>query len=165
MQRAAGHESEDISLALNNLGMCYVRSGKYLEAQPSEPQDFFYATILNNIAELRLGLGNDDEALRLCEESLQLRERIGNPEKLGRSYITMATVLARRGDGTRAEEFFTKALGNRESVYGVEHPELILTLRRYSDWLKSQARADEAAAMDSRIANICRRYDIPITRT
>jgi tetratricopeptide (TPR) repeat protein len=177
MQRAAGHGGEDTSLALNNLGMCYVRSGKYFEAQPlleqalayeqglSERQDFFYATILNNIAELQLGLGNNDEALRLCQEALELREKIGNPEKLGRSYITMATVLARQGEGARAEEFFKKALGNRESVYGLEHPELILTLRRYSDWLKSQGHADESAMMESRIADVCRRYEIPISRT
>jgi len=58
-----------------------VRSGKYLEAQPlleqalaceqslSERQDFFYATILNNIAELQLGLGHTDEAYRLCQEA------------------------------------------------------------------------------------------------
>jgi len=135
------------------------------EQSLSERQDFFYATILNNIAELQLGLGNTDEAYRLCQEALQLREKIGNPEKVGRSYITMAAVLARQGEGARAEEFFTKALGNRESVFGGEHPELILTLRRYSDWLKSQGRADESAATRNRIADICRRFNIPISRT
>ena len=164
------------TLALNNLGITYVRSGKYSEAQPlleqalaaeersSDRQDFFYATILNNVAELRLGQGDLDDAFRLCDEGLQLREQIGNPEKLGRSYITMATVLARRGQNGEAEKFFAKALGNREAVFGAEHPELLLALRRYSEWLALQGRHDQAAAMQRRIVDICTRYDIPTNR-
>jgi tetratricopeptide (TPR) repeat protein len=80
MQQAAGPDSDELSLALNNLGMCYVRAGRYAEAQPllepalafeekrSPREHFFYATILNNMAELKLGLGKLDEAFRLCQE-------------------------------------------------------------------------------------------------
>lgn len=176
MQQATGPDSADLSLALNNLGMCYVRACRYLDAQPlldqalafeekrSPREDFFYATVLNNMAELKLGLGELDEAFRLCQAGLDLRESIGNPEKLGRSYITMAAVRARRGEQEPAEEFFMKALYNRESVYGPEHPELLLTLRRYSEWLKSLGRAEQAAALESRLELICARYDIPVNR-
>jgi hypothetical protein len=76
----------------------------------------------------------------------------------------MATVRARRGEQQTAEEFFVKALCNRESVYGPEHPELLPTLRRHSEWLKSQGRAEEAAAMESRLELVCARYDIPVNR-
>lgn len=176
MQQAPGQDASDISLALNNLGICYVRAGRYQEAQPlleqalaieaacSPREEFFYATILNNVAELMLGLGEIDEGLRLCEEGLALRESIGNPEKLGRSYITKASLLSHCGKSQETEQFFQKALSNRESVYSTEHPELILTLVRYSEWLKSQARPDEAAALDARIAVICDRYSIPRSR-
>ena len=176
MQRTVGRDDEDLSLALNNLGITYVRSGKFSEAQPlleqalaaeqrsSDRQDFFYATILNNMAELWLGLGNLDDAFRLCAEGLRLREEIGNPEKLGRSYVTMATALARRGQNGQAGEFFAKALRNREEVFGAEHPELLLTLRRYREWLELQGHDDQAAAMQGRIVDICTRYDIPTSR-
>jgi hypothetical protein len=63
----------------------------------------------------------------------------------------MATVCARRGEQQMAEEFLVEALCNRESVYGREHPELLLTLRRYSEWLKAQGRAEDAAALESRL--------------
>jgi tetratricopeptide (TPR) repeat protein len=175
MQRAVGPDSEEVSLALNNLGMCYVRAGRFPDAQQlleqalafekkrSPREDFFYATVLNNMAELKLGLGKLDEALQLCQEGVELRESIGNPEKLGRSYITIAAVDAGRGEQQPAEEFFVKALHNRENVYGPEHPELLLTLRRYSEWLKSQGRAGDAAALERRLALICARYDIPVS--
>ena len=116
------------------------------------------------MAELWLGLGNLDTALRLCDEGLRLREEIGNPEKIGRSYVTMATVLARRGQNGQAGEFFAKALRNREEVFGSEHPELLLTLRRYGQWLESQGHCNRAAAMLGRIVDICTRYDIPTSR-
>jgi tetratricopeptide (TPR) repeat protein len=176
LQQAAGPESDELSLALNNLGMCYVRAGRYAEAQPlleqalafeenrTPREDFFYATVLNNMAELKLGLGKLDEAFLLCQAGLELRESIGNAEKLGRSYITMASVHAGRGEQQTAEESFVKALCNRESVYGSEHPELLLTLRRYSDWLKSQGRAQEAAVLEGRLELVCARYDITVNR-
>ena len=176
MQRADACDDEDLSLALNNLGITYVRSGKFLEAQPlleralaaeqrsSNRQDFFYATILTNMAELWLGLGNPDDAFRLCDEGLRLREEIGNPEKLGRSYVTMAAVLARMGKNDQAGEFFAKALCNREEVFGAEHPELLLTLRRYSEWLGLQDHDELAAEMQDRIVDICTRYEIPTNR-
>ena len=159
-----------------NLGMCYVRAGRYAEAQPlldqalvlerkrSPREDFFYATILNNMAELKIGLGELDEAFRFCQEGLEIRDSIGNPEKVGRSYVTMASVRARRGEQEAAQEFFVKALRNRESVYGPEHPELLLTLRRYAEWLRSRKYAEEAAALESRIELICTHYKIPLNR-
>ena len=176
MQRAVGRDDEDLSLALNNLGFTYVRSGKFSEAQPlleqalaaeqrsSNCQDFFYATILNNMAELWLGLSNLDDAFRLCDEGLRLREEIGNPEKLGRSYVTMAAVLARMGKNDQAGEFFAKALCNREEVFGAEHPELLLTLRRYREWLGLQGHDEQATEMQDRIVDICTRYEIPTNR-
>jgi tetratricopeptide (TPR) repeat protein len=169
-----GLGSDGLSLAMNNLGLCYVRMRRYAEAKPlleqalaiegrsSQREDFFYATILNNLAELELGFENLDEANRLCREGLNLRESIGNPEKLGRSYVTMAMVCALRGEHEAAEEFFIKALRNREDVYGLDHPELLLTLRRYSEWLKTRGRADEGVALDVRIGLICGHYRISI---
>jgi tetratricopeptide (TPR) repeat protein len=176
VQQTDGSDSDSLSLALNNLGMCYVRAGRYAEAQPlieqaialertrSPREDFFYATILNNMAEIKLGVRELDEALRFCQEGLEYRESMGNPEKLGRSYITMAAVRAHRGEHEAAEEFFVKALRNRESVYGLEHPELLLTLKRYRDWLTSQGRTEECAVMEGRLHVVCARYDIPIDR-
>jgi tetratricopeptide (TPR) repeat protein len=173
VRQTDGPDSDSLSLALNNLGMCYVRAGRYAEAQPlleqaialertrSPREDFFYATILNNMAELKLGVRELDEALRFCQEGLEYRESIGNPEKLGRSYITMAAVQAHRGEHEAAEEFFVKALRNRESVYGLEHPELLLTLKRYGDWLTSQGRREEGAVIEERLQLVCARYDIP----
>lgn len=171
-EKALGADNPELSLIYNNLGFCYVRWGRYTEAQPlleralelekrsAESENFFYATILNNLAELHLGRDNLDRAEKLCEEGLEIRERIGNPEKTGRSYITMASILLKKEEYARSEEFFKLALANRETVYSSDHPELIKTLERYIELLKTTGRKDEATQMEGRIEAIRAKYSI-----
>jgi tetratricopeptide (TPR) repeat protein len=171
-EKALGSNDPELSLNYNNLGMLYVRWGWYKEAQPlleralkletgsSEPEDFFYATILNNLAELFLGLGDLDKAEKLCKEGLEIRVRINNPEKTGRSYITMATILLKQGEYARSEELFELALANREAVYGSNHLELIQTLTRYTELLKTTGRNDKAIEMEDRIEAIKAKYSM-----
>jgi tetratricopeptide (TPR) repeat protein len=171
-EKALGTDNSELALNFNNLGMFYVRWGRYAEAQPlleralelekgaAELTDFFYATILNNLAELHLGLGNYVAAEDLCIEGLEMREQIGNPEKTGRSYITMAAILHRKGDYTDSDTFFRKAVENRELVYGSEHPELLHTLKRYVELLQSTGRDEAAGLIQSRIEAIRTKYSI-----
>jgi hypothetical protein len=97
----------------------------------------------------------------LCTEALQIRERIGNPEKTGRSYITMGAVLLEKGDHSGSETFLKRAIANRKDVYGVDHPELLLALSRYAALLGKVGRADEEAPVRERIVQICQRHSIP----
>jgi tetratricopeptide (TPR) repeat protein len=173
VQQACGADSCELSLNLNNLGMLYVRQGQYhkaralleraldLERKSPNREEFFEATILNNLAEMWLGLGDVATAETLCGQALEARERIGNPEKTGRSYITMGGILLRKGDLARSETFLQKAITNREQVYSAEHPELLLPLTRYAALLQTVGRAGEEASARGRIVRICERHSIP----
>lgn len=169
-----GEDNPDLALAYNNLGLLYVRCDKLLKAQSileralelynKSPQneEFFYAIIINNLAELHLGLGNYSLVEKLCLESLNIRERIGNPEKTGRSYTTMGMIKFKIGELDIAEEFFKKAITNREVVFGIEHPELIIVLVRYIEMLINTNRQYEAGLLKDRLNSIKKKYRISI---
>jgi tetratricopeptide (TPR) repeat protein len=172
-ENAHGADNSELALPYNNLGTFYVRWSQYAEARPllqkaqpllekaleleknsSEPEEFFYALILNNMAELYLGFGDYDKAELLCRTGLEIRERVDNPEKTGLSYITLASILLKKGEYDRSEEYFKLALANRETVYGSDHPELIKTLERYIEFLNTIGRDEEATQMQQRIEAI-----------
>ena len=172
-EKAVGNnEADDLALPLNNLGMLYVRLERYQEALPlleraleieknsTDYEDFFYATILNNLAELHIGLKNYDSAEEICTEGLKMREEIGNPEKTGLSYITMATILLNKKEYSKSEEFFKKAISNRELVYNEKHPQLLLTLKRYRNLLLAINRVSDAHEIERRIEEIRSKYSI-----
>jgi len=155
--------------------MLYVKQGRFTEARPllekalsleprsPEREEFFEATVLNNLAEMHLGLRDLATAETLCAETLRIRERIGNPEKTGRSYITMGAVLFEKGELSGSEAFLKRAVANREEVYGVNHPEFLLPLSRYATLLKAAGRFDEEVRVRERISEISGRYSIPST--
>lgn len=172
LKLAGEDESEDVAFALNSVGVIYTKLERYLEALPimerafkiakdfPDDLDFFYAVILNNLAELHIGLGNYDQAEQLCKEGLEMREKIDNPEKTGLSYNTMATILFHKKEYFKSEDFFKKSIANREFVYNESHPQLLLTLKRYRNLLLAMNRLQDAQKIKERIDNICLKYSI-----
>jgi tetratricopeptide (TPR) repeat protein len=163
LQTAFGDEHPDLALTWNNLGMVYVRMEKFEAARPSlynalelvektkKEEEPFYALILNNIGELHIGLGQYKEAQKFVSRSLAMREKISNPEKLLRSYNTVAWLMYKTGDMKESEQYFIKALSYAENIFGAEHPELIIILRRYSEYLLANNRNDEAESFQKRL--------------
>jgi tetratricopeptide (TPR) repeat protein len=149
-------DDSDLVLPLNNLGMLYVRMGRFEMAAPlidralalwreTDDQAFFTALLLNNKAEVLIGLGRYDEALEFAERALNMRERIGNLEKTARSYNTLAFLYFKLRRYADADAMFVKAIEAKEQVHGVQHTELIGTLERYAEFLSAEDRESEAA--------------------
>lgn len=166
LQHVLGDEHRDLALNCNNLGMVYLRMEKFEKARPylnralqvaektKKEDDPFYALVLNNVGELQIGLGNYVDAEKFARRSLEIREKINNPEKTMRSYNTVAWLQYKTGDMQQAERYFLKALSYAENVFGGEHPELILMLSRYADYLLSSNRNEEAGVIKQRVAQI-----------
>jgi len=166
LQHVFGDEHPDLAMNCNNLGMIYLRMEKFETARPylnralelaeksKKEDDPFYALVVNNVGELHIGLGNYVDAEKFARRSLEIREKINNPEKTLRSYNTVAWLLYKTGDMQQAEHYFLKAMSYAENVFGVEHPELIIILRRYSDYLLTNNRNEEAGGIKRRLGHI-----------
>ena len=168
-----GTDNPELALSYNNLGLFYVRTRDFgkaqfhlekaleLEKKLTKRNEFFYAIIINNLAELYLGLGNFILAESFCLEALDIRERIGNLEKTGGSYNTMAMIQFKLGNSIASESLFKKALLNREIVYGALHPGLIIVLVRYIEMLEDSNRSIEAKILQDRLTEIRSVFKIP----
>lgn len=96
----------------------------------------------------------------MAQRSFDIREKIGNPKKTVRSYVTMATILYQQGDMGAAEIFFKKALAIKEELYGKEHPELIHLLISYLPFLESNHRTEEWRQMNEQLQTVLSKYAI-----
>jgi tetratricopeptide (TPR) repeat protein len=160
-------------LHLNNLGVVFSRMGKCAMAErllkqaedlakkASEDHLYMYAVVLNSLAELYLKQGRIKDAQAAGKSSLVLRERIGNPEKLARSLVTLGEIESRKGNYGQAETWFTRALNLKGEVHGPEHPDLIPALIRYSRLLYKQGRSQEARDLEIRAEHIRSRFGLP----
>jgi tetratricopeptide (TPR) repeat protein len=163
----AAHDPDDSDLALplNSLAGLYTRMGRFEAAAPlidralavwSETNDeiFFTAVLLNTKAEVLIGLERHDEALEPAEESLRIREQVGNLEKTARSYQTLAYLYFKLGRHEPAARMFEKAIEAKEKVHGGEHAELVATFERHAEFLSAIDRNEEAAVARARAESI-----------
>jgi tetratricopeptide (TPR) repeat protein len=160
-------------LYLNNLGNLYVRMSKCKMAESllnqaeaiarNAPDDrlYMYAVVLNGLAELHLKRAQLREAEHVCRRSITLREKIGNPEKTARSYVTLGEIQHRSGDDQSAEESLRRALALKLNVHGFEHPDLIVTLRRCAGVLRARHKIQEALDLENRADRIRERFNLP----
>jgi tetratricopeptide (TPR) repeat protein len=161
------------ALHLNNLGHLYVRMGRCARAMPllkkaeeitqGASADYLYmrAVVLNSLAELHLKMGNLTEAESECRRSLSIRQKIGNPEKLARSFVTLGEIQGKQGNHKTAEDSFIRALRLKSEVHGIEHPELIPVLMRYARLLSRVGRVERALELESRAERIRLRFELP----
>jgi tetratricopeptide (TPR) repeat protein len=171
-RQVLSQDDSQYMLHLNNLGRLYVEIGRCKSAtllleeslkiaeMASEEHLFMYAVVLNNVAELYLKLGQLSEAEDACIRSLRMREGIGNPEKLARSFVTLGEIKRRQRDPS-AEDWFTRALDLKSEVHGADHPDLLPLLKRYARLLYAQERLQEALELERRAQQIQSRFDLP----
>ena len=104
----------------------------------------FLSTVLGQIAELAIELGDDDEALRLADESeaAASREDVASQFLIG---MTRARVLAKRGELATAEPLAREAVARVDTTdFLVMRGEARLGL---AEVLQAAGRRDEAAAV------------------
>ena len=97
----------------------------------------------------------------VCRRSITLREKIGNPEKTARSYVTLGEIQHRSGDDQSAEESLRRVLALKLNVHGFEHPDLIVTLRRCAGVLRARHKIQEALDLENRADRIRERFNLP----
>ncbi|MEW5734114.1 MAG: tetratricopeptide repeat protein [Thermodesulfobacteriota bacterium] len=79
-----------------------------------------YAAICNNLAGLSASLGNTAHALDLWEESLAIKNEIGDPHGKATTLGNMAEIIAQQGEVGRAMELWQESLKLEEQIGDVQ---------------------------------------------
>ncbi|HMB28776.1 MAG TPA: tetratricopeptide repeat protein, partial [Blastocatellia bacterium] len=138
--------------------------GRYLEAvtyaqaavkdaEAFGPQDSRLATSLHNAGELYTRLERYDEAERLLQRALSIREKVLENAETARTICALGKLNHSRGNRDKAERLYRQSLAIREKVLGRDHPDVAESLSGLAGVL-SLKRIDEAAALARRSLSI-----------
>ncbi|HUS05063.1 MAG TPA: tetratricopeptide repeat protein [Bryobacteraceae bacterium] len=136
----------------------YFQTGNYAEAEQElravlpNLEGTNLATVLNDLGMVRAALGNLEEARRLLEDSLSVRQQTSaapGPDG-GRTFGNLALVRFRQGDLPAAATLYSKAIPLLESRLGPEHPHLGMVLAEYSQVLRKLGNKSEAKRIERR---------------
>lgn len=115
-QRATELAPND-SDAHNLLGSLYLRTGDYEEALRTLEQVSWFeddetkrAVALGNLGVVALAKGDDSEAERLFNESLEINTRLGDKDGQAADLADLAGVARNKGNDRRADEMLQRAL-------------------------------------------------------
>jgi serine/threonine protein kinase/tetratricopeptide (TPR) repeat protein len=140
------------------------REGRYLEAvnyaqaalkdaEAFGPQDPRLATSLHNAGELYAKLERYDEAEKLLQRALTIREKVLENAETARTICAMARLNQGRGNRDKAERLYRQSLAIREKVLGRDHPDVAESLSGLAGVL-SLKRMDEAERLARRSLSI-----------
>ena len=134
-KRAYGPEHLDVAQSLQNLGTLYYRQGKYMLAEQLLRQSLrireqmgldnpLVSYSLHHLAILYRDQDNDDEAERLFQHTLAIREGAFGKDSVDVSYTLAALGVLYRNQGRydEAEALFLRALAIQEQVLDPKHP-------------------------------------------
>jgi len=138
--------------------------GRYLEAvnyaqaalkdaEAFGAQDSRLATSLHNAGELYTRLERYDEAERLLQRALSIREKASENADAARTICALGKLNHGRGNRDKAERLYRQSLALREKVLGRDHPDVAESLSGLAGVL-SLKRSDEAAALARRSLSI-----------
>ena len=138
--------------------------GRYLEAvtyaqaavkdaEAFGAQDSRLATSLHNAGELYTRLERYDEAERLLQRALSIREKVLENAETARTICALGKLNHSRGNRDKAERLYRQSLAIREKVLGRDHPDVAESLSGLAGVL-SLKRIDEAAALARRSLSI-----------
>ncbi|MFH5884778.1 tetratricopeptide repeat protein [Halalkalibaculum sp. DA3122] len=150
--------SEAYRVNMLNLGDAYIEEGRYQEALEilTATGDFPEDTIesmhnksyqLNNLAIVHSRLGDYSKALDYYERSLELKEKIYEPDnpELALSYHNIAIVYMRRDLSRKAYQLFQKAYQIRKKTLGPDHSLVGSTLSGLATVANDIGKSEEAA--------------------
>ncbi|HEX2572558.1 MAG TPA: tetratricopeptide repeat protein [Polyangia bacterium] len=136
---------------------CGAATGRAEEA-PHPHQDASLAQAQKDLAEAtRLNeAGKYDEAIRLGERALRIREKALGPSRLevAECLHLLGRVHRRMGNYTRAEPLLQRALEIRETLLGENHPDVAQTLIQLAIVYQSLSLADRAETFYQRAIHI-----------
>jgi serine/threonine protein kinase/Tfp pilus assembly protein PilF len=160
-----GPDHPDVAFSMGNLGYVFVETGDFeraipLVARSSEiiekaygSQHTYTGIGLHNMGDLLRRMGRDGEARPYLERAVAIQET-RSPKDLAECLHTLARVLENLGESRLAEEDFQRSLKIREKLMGDNHPLIAATLNDYAEFLRKQARPEEASRLESRAASI-----------
>lgn len=140
------------------------REGRYLEAanyaqvalkeaEAFGPQDSRLATSLHNAGELYTRLERYDEAERLLQRALSIREKVLEDAETARTICALARLNLSRGIKDKAERLYRQSLAIREKVLGRDHPDVAESLSGLASVL-SVKRIDESERLARRSLSV-----------
>jgi tetratricopeptide (TPR) repeat protein len=111
------------------------------------------ATVETNLSGLLLDGGKPDAALRLAMSALAAFEETLGPESPRVASLSSIVALCWRakGDNTRAERWYRRALAIDEAAYGTTHPETLSDVKNLAEFLRDTGKNAEAAALEKRL--------------
>ena len=112
-----------------------------------------WSSVLENCGAAHRAVGRLAEAEKELLESLRLKEK-RNSTQLDSAWHELAGLYRDKGDATKAEAFYKKALEAREKQYGANHPIVEITLSDLAKLLRSANRIEEAEKLEQRAATI-----------
>jgi eukaryotic-like serine/threonine-protein kinase len=121
------------------------------------------AESLNNLAYIKMNLGENHEALRYYAESTELyRQTLGenHPDRL-RSMSGLAVAYQRTGNYGRSEQVFHQLIQANRQVLGEQHPQVAITYHHLAQLLKDTGRNDQALTAIQNSAEIMQNLDAP----
>ncbi|HSK77837.1 MAG TPA: serine/threonine-protein kinase [Thermoanaerobaculia bacterium] len=161
-EKALGPRHPDVAATLNNLAFVHIQQGHLDKAEdllrrglaireaalPADHPDL--AANLEGLALLLSERGRPAESLPLHERVLSIWRKSLGPDhpRIGLVLNNLAEHSAQAGLPDEAERFYRQAVELRIRVLGPDHPDLASTRRKYADFLRSQGRKAEAAALE-----------------
>jgi len=146
-------------LARHDDGIEWAEHARVYVARLGETARLSSANLWSNEATLRRLRGEHDEAIRLHEQALELRERILGAEHpdVATSLSNLALVFADKGDLAKARALHERALALRERTLGPEHPNVASSLDNVGGMARAMGEYETARALHERALGIWER--------
>lgn len=106
-------------------------------------------TILQNVGSAHLGLGHLEEAKKFLLNSFSLKEKHMSKKdpEWSSVYLDLGRLYAALQDGSKADQYFQKALDMAKKYLGDKHPRLAYSYVQYAKYLGSVDREQEAGRL------------------
>jgi tetratricopeptide (TPR) repeat protein len=146
-------------LARHDEGIEWVEHARVYEARLHETARLSSANLYNNEAALRRARGEHDEAIRLHEQALALREHILGPEHpdVATTLSNLGLVVGDTGDYAKAQELHERALAIRERALGPDHPNVASSLDNVGGMARALGEYETARALHERALGVWER--------
>jgi tetratricopeptide (TPR) repeat protein len=146
-------------LARHDEGIEWAAHARVYVARLGDTARLSSASLFNNEAALRRARGEHDEAIRLHEQALELRERILGPEHpdVATSLSNLGLVVSDTGDFAKARDLHQRALAIRERALGPDHPNVASSLDNVGGMARALGEYETARALHERSLGIWER--------
>ena len=135
----------DLNFEMNNLDEAESLFQRVADIQkdPDSPET---ATYLSNLAVLHRSKGDNEKALELYNDALEIRMNLLGPihAATATSYNSIGALYSRMGERDKALTFLETALDIRRTVLGNGHPDTAVSLNNLAKWHEGERNYDRA---------------------